>query len=357
MKGLRNILTAACSLLLLANCASHDEIRRLNHQLRTVNQKVKTVESRTEERLQEITSKAEEKALKGKASSSYQIESMAEEARELRAINEEQEERFSRYKAETEGKIASLYAAIEQIQSENTHLGRYNEELVKSLELRIEQLTETLELTSQEQVQAASQRVQEAEERARQAAERAAAARRQAEQALSAANTLQSNESSNRQEEVVLQPETRKVRRGEAVRQVEEVPVQYEQERRPAGADMALFEQGMQRFKEREYKAAYKIFDQVLASQVDEEQSAKTLYLMGECLFNQGEYDLAILDYQKVISNYSKDTHSAAALLRQGMSFEKLRDNETAKLIYTKLTLDHPNSREAKVARERINAL
>ncbi len=357
MKGLRNILTAACSLLLLANCASHDEIRRLNHQLRTVNQKVKTVESRTEERLQQVASKAEEKALKGKASSSYQIESMAEEARELRAINEEQEERFSRYKAETEGKIASLYAAIEQIQSENTHLGRYNEELVKSLELRIEQLTETLELTSQEQVQAASQRVQEAEERARQAAERAAAARRQAEQALNAANTLQSNESSNRQEEVVLQPETRKVRRGEAVRQVEEVPVQYEQERRPAGADMALFEQGMQRFKEREYKAAYKIFDQVLASQVDEEQSAKTLYLMGECLFNQGEYDLAILDYQKVISNYSKDTHSAAALLRQGMSFEKLRDNETAKLIYTKLTLDHPNSREAKVARERINAL
>jgi TolA-binding protein len=355
MKGLRNILTAACSLVLLANCASQDEIRRLNHQLRTVNQKVKTVESRTEERLQEVASKAEEKALKGKASSSYQIESMAEEARELRAINQEHEERFSRYKAETEEKIASLYAAIEQIQAENTHLGRYNEELVQSLELRIGQLTESLELTSQEQVQAASQRVREAEERAREAAERAAAARRQAELALSSANTVHMSAGA-RAEEVVLQPETRKVRRSNESVRDEEPLRRQEQEQRPA-SDMLLFDQAMQRFRDKEYKTAYKIFDQVLASQLGEEQAAQTLYLMGECLFNQGEYDLAILDYQKVISNYSKDPHSAAALLRQGMSFEKLRDNETAKLIYTKLTIDHPNSREAAVARERINDL
>ena len=78
---------------------------------------------------------------------------------------------------------------------------------------------------------------------------------------------------------------------------------------------------------------------------------------MGECLFNQGEYDLAILDYQKVISNYGDDPHSSAALLRQGMAFEKLTDKETAKVVYSKLTSDYPHSREAKVARERLENL
>ena len=89
----------------------------------------------------------------------------------------------------------------------------------------------------------------------------------------------------------------------------------------------------------------------------EDDQAAKTLYFMGECLFNMGEYDLAILDYQKVISNYRRNPQSAAALLRQGMSFEKLTDHETAKIIYTKLAADYPKSREAGVARQRLEGL
>ncbi|MCI5132367.1 MAG: tol-pal system protein, partial [Candidatus Electrothrix sp. EH2] len=65
----------------------------------------------------------------------------------------------------------------------------------------------------------------------------------------------------------------------------------------------------------------------------------------------------AILDYQKVISNYSSNPHSSAALLRQGMSFEKLTDHETATIIYSKLIADYPNSREAGVARQRLKNL
>jgi TolA-binding protein len=74
---------------------------------------------------------------------------------------------------------------------------------------------------------------------------------------------------------------------------------------------------------------------------------------MGESLYRQGEYDLAILDYQKVISNHPKDSHTPAALLKQGMSFEKLTDNETAKIIYRKLIKDHPGTPEAEKARAR----
>ena len=76
-------------------------------------------------------------------------------------------------------------------------------------------------------------------------------------------------------------------------------------------------------------------------------KAADTLYHMGESLFNQGEYDLAILDYQKVISNHASSALASKALLKQGMSFEKLTDNETAKIIYRKLLSDYKQSPEA----------
>jgi tol-pal system protein YbgF len=125
------------------------------------------------------------------------------------------------------------------------------------------------------------------------------------------------------------------------------------------GSDMedGLLAHGISQFKAKEYKSAYKVFEQVLAGRPADALAAKTLYFMGECLFNLGEYDLAILDYQKVISNYSRNPHSSAALLRQGMSFEKLTDHETSKIIYTKLIADYPNSREAGVARQRLEGL
>jgi TolA-binding protein len=78
---------------------------------------------------------------------------------------------------------------------------------------------------------------------------------------------------------------------------------------------------------------------------------------MGESLYNQGEYDLAILDYQKVISNHNKDALTPSALLKQGMAFEKLTDNETAKIIYKKLLNDHPASSEASQAKDRLKKL
>ena len=78
---------------------------------------------------------------------------------------------------------------------------------------------------------------------------------------------------------------------------------------------------------------------------------------MGESLYNQGEYDLAILDYQKVISNHSSSSLAPKALLKQGMAFEKLTDNETAKIIYRKLVSDYKSSQEASQAQSRLDQL
>ncbi len=360
---------AGCSLLLLCQCASQDDVRRLNYQLRTVNQQVQSVESSTAKKIKEVESQALEQLLKDTANSVNRMETVAEEARQLRSVNQENIERFNQYKAETEDKIASLYAAIEQMQTENSQLSKSNEELVRSLELKIAELSDGLQESSQHRVQAAAEKAKEAERRAREAAERAAEARKKADLALRSADTggidgfaVQSG-SDEPASATILQPDNKKVRKEsseEAEHQEEpkdDEPVVIPSSSSSPAPDGSRMDQGMSRFKAKEYQAAYKLFEQFLAGQPDKQQAAKAQYLMGECLFNQGEYDLAILDYQKVISDYGNDPHCSAALLRQGMAFEKLTDKETAKVVYAKLLADHARSREAKVARERLENL
>ena len=52
MKRVRNLAVAGCTVLLLCQCASKDEIRDLNYQIRAVNQKVEDVRSSTVDQMQ-----------------------------------------------------------------------------------------------------------------------------------------------------------------------------------------------------------------------------------------------------------------------------------------------------------------
>jgi len=343
MKGLRNLVVAGCSVLLLSQCATQDEVRKLNYQIRTVNQKVEEVKSSTTNQMQ-----------KGQASSVNRIDAMSGETQQLRALVEESGQKSSQLREQTKEDLAALASTVEQMRMEN-------EQRIKALEARIDQVSGSLD-----RVQKA--RVEAAEQRAREAARRAEEARKRTVVAATASSGSQ----------VTLKPAAKKVRIGsgtvvsatQSTKPSAAATAPVPSESKPAtekqvvvaapaapvtGTD--LFSQGMDSFKAGKYKEANKIFEQVLAGNPQGAKAAQTLFYMGECLFNQGEFDLAILDYQKVISNHPKDSHTPAALLKQGMSFEKLTDHETAKIIYKKLIADYPNSSEAGLAEKRLNNL
>ena len=84
---------------------------------------------------------------------------------------------------------------------------------------------------------------------------------------------------------------------------------------------------------------------------------ANAQFWMGECLFKQNEFELAILDYQKVIVDYPRHTKAPAALLKQGMAFEKLKDAETAKIVYQKILDSYPKSDQANPAQKRLESI
>ena len=79
-------------------------------------------------------------------------------------------------------------------------------------------------------------------------------------------------------------------------------------------------------------------------------------YWIGESYFNQKDYNRAILEFNDVLK-YRRGDKVPAALLRQAQAFLEIGDRTDARLILQKLVNDHPNSEQAKEARDRLQAL
>jgi len=347
MKGIGNIIVAGCSLFLLCQCATQDDLRKLNYQVRAVNQKVEEVKSSTVEKLQ-----------KRQASSVNKLDQVADDVVRLKSRLDEQAHLQSQFQEQNSQALTTLQTTLEErLAATETKIAE-NEARLNQLQQQIEQLGAGI--TTMQQA-----RIREAERRAREAARKAELARQRTVMAATSGASF-----------VRVVPDKRKVRVGRgrvrdaapAATSVVGAKTKPEKITKPAPKTVAAkeitaqsaapasgpFSKAMAEFKNGNYKKAYQDFEKVLTSNPKGTRAAEVLFYMGESLYNQGEYDLAILDYQKVISNHAKDSHTPAALLKQGMSFEKLTDNETAKIIYKKLINEYGGTPEAAEAKKRL---
>jgi tol-pal system protein YbgF len=331
MKRVMNLAVAGCAILLLCQCATQDEVRELNYQIRAVNQKVDDVRSSAVDQMQ-----------KRQASSVSRIDQMQDEIVQLRAKLDENAHQEILFREQAKESSVETRSMLERMQAEN-------DARIKQLEDRIDQLERNLNKLS-------DARIREAEERARAAALRAEEARRRTVVAAAASGDF-----------VRVLPEGRKVQLDES-KKIEaaassppaDVTVADKPSLSPpveSGVGGDLFAQAMTLYKGKRYTEAYKNFEQVLSQNPKGDEAAETLFFMGESLYARGEFDLAILDYQKVISNHAQHRRTPTALLKQGMSFEKLTDLETAKIIYKKLIAEYPDSAEADSAQQQLSTL
>jgi tol-pal system protein YbgF len=80
-------------------------------------------------------------------------------------------------------------------------------------------------------------------------------------------------------------------------------------------------------------------------------------FYIGECYYVQGNYKQAILEYDMVIKNYPKGERVPHALLKQGLSFQKLGDKTGARILLEKLVLEYPDTHQAGIARTTLATL
>ena len=330
MKKIRNFALAGCSLLLLCQCATREDVMDLTRQLRAVNQRVEDVRGNTVNKMQ-----------RSQASSVNRLDEVSEQFLQLKTMVEESNIQSSMIRESVKDDVAVLRSSLDSIKKEN--------------DTKIQHLEEQLSKLSQTVNQLKQAEVREAKLRSKVAAEQAEYARKRTVMATAAGD----------KGIVQVLPDRRKSKPRNVTTSVNLNTSNNSLAREGTGASTSQasssgndpFKRSMDYFNQQKYKEAYKLLEQFSASNPQGGLASKTLFYMGESLFLQEEYDLAILDYQKVISNYPQTKLAPTALLKQGMAFEELTDIATAKLIYQKLIGEFSGSPESQKAAQRLEKL
>ena len=85
--------------------------------------------------------------------------------------------------------------------------------------------------------------------------------------------------------------------------------------------------------------------------------SAKDIYSKAEASYNERKYEDAILEYQQLIDTYPKSWRVPNAYLKQGNALINLGRKKEAAFFFNTLIDKYPNSREAKIARQKLKAI
>lgn len=125
----------------------------------------------------------------------------------------------------------------------------------------------------------------------------------------------------------------------------------------PPVAPDALYLKGLDYLKAGEVVTARDQFTKFLEQNPKHELAANAHYWIGETHYSEKNYESAILSYQDVIKNYPGKDKVVAAMLKQAMAFEEIKDSKSAKYVLKKLVEGFPKSEEAKKAKEMLKEI
>ena len=80
-------------------------------------------------------------------------------------------------------------------------------------------------------------------------------------------------------------------------------------------------------------------------------------YWKGETFYVENDYESAILSFQDVIDKYAGGEKAPDAMLKQGLSFQALKDKRNARILYELLLSKYPKSPAAGKARQKLAEL
>jgi tol-pal system protein YbgF len=118
-----------------------------------------------------------------------------------------------------------------------------------------------------------------------------------------------------------------------------------------APASDALYLKGLDALKAGDVVTARDQFTKFLEQNPKHELAANANYWIGETHYSEKNYESAILSYQEVIKNFPGKEKVVAAMLKQAMAFNAIKDTKSAKFVLKKLIEGFPKSEEAKKAK------
>ncbi len=118
--------------------------------------------------------------------------------------------------------------------------------------------------------------------------------------------------------------------------------------------DRLAFAIACRNFKEGKYDDARAGFENFLAQYPDSKYSDNAQFWIGECHYAEERYEMAILAYDKMEGRYPTSEKRPWALLKQGMSFLHLGDENGGRIILRLVSIDYPGTVQARLARMKL---
>jgi tol-pal system protein YbgF len=120
---------------------------------------------------------------------------------------------------------------------------------------------------------------------------------------------------------------------------------------------VSQYEEAYDAFKDKKYKEAREKFETFIKEFPQDELADNTQFWIAETYYAEKDFEAAILAYEAVLKKYPKSEKAPGALLKQGFSFIEMGDKKTGKTILEKVTELYPDSREAELAKKKIDEI
>lgn len=118
-----------------------------------------------------------------------------------------------------------------------------------------------------------------------------------------------------------------------------------------------LYAIGYNNTVEKRFDEAITALNSFLSIYPEHKLASNAQYWLGEVYYAKGDYERAILEFDKVVKNYPKADKSASAMLKEGYSFEKIGSTKEAKVLLQNVIDKFPSSSEADIASKRLKTL
>jgi len=323
----------------LAGCVTDQDFRSLELQFRNMDNRMVALENQ----VQEINrgGSSVELVKKQQAGLSSNLDRLNAELMQVKGQLDESRHRYRNLQSENknlgeelkkiqqlEQKTGELQERIGSMESSNTEI----DTRLSTVDTHLADIKET-------QTMAATRAAEEARKKA-EAADRAEAA----------AKSVQPHE---------IAPEKTKKTPTEAKRQqtVEQTSPPAPPQKQGESSGNKTYDEALELFKAKKYKESQELFSEFIKKNPDNDLSVNARFWVGDCLYNQNEFALAILEYQNVIADYPNHTKAPAALFKQAMAFENLQDKDTAKIVYKKIIAEYPKSDQIEAAKKKLEEL
>jgi tol-pal system protein YbgF len=118
-----------------------------------------------------------------------------------------------------------------------------------------------------------------------------------------------------------------------------------------------VYEAALDTYKKNKHEEARKMMEAFIKEFPDHKLAGNAQFWIAETYYTNKDYTDAILAYEDLLQRYKDHGKIPAALLKQALSFLEMGDKKAARGILRELIENHPDSKQAKTAREKLNTL